>query len=95
MSIEQIGDEGKVEFGISSYEGGRGQKLAAIEGIGILKHLFGALQKVSLLEGSAGANIRSKLVEEYGIVFAILYITREVGDTEKLARVRAWLGCGR
>lgn len=63
VSIEQIGDEGKVEFRVSSYERRWGEKFATIKSVGILKNLFGSLEEVAGLEGAAAANVRSQLVQ--------------------------------
>ena len=59
VSVEKISNEGKVEFGVSGYKGGRRKELAAVQSVSILEDLFGTLEKVSGLEGAAAAEIWS------------------------------------
>lgn len=59
VGVEQIGDEGKVELRISSYERRWGKKFATIEPVGVLKNLLGTLKEITGLEGAAAADIWS------------------------------------
>ena len=70
MSVEKISNEGEVEFGVSSYKGRGRKELAAVQSVSILQNLFGTLEKVSSLEGTAAAEIWSQLVEENSIIVA-------------------------
>jgi hypothetical protein len=45
-----------------------------------LEDLLGALEKVAGLERGAGADVRGELVEEDGVVFAVLDVVGKVGD---------------
>ena len=61
MRVEEVGDEGEVEFRVAGYEGGRGQEFAAGEAVGVCEDLFGALVEVAGLEGGAVAEGGGKL----------------------------------
>lgn len=63
VGIEKIGDEGKIEFRVSSYERRWGEKLATIKSVGVLKNLLGSLEEVAGLEGAAAANVWSQLIK--------------------------------
>ena len=43
MSVEEVGYEGEVEFGVAGDEGGWGEEFAAVELVGVDEDLFGAL----------------------------------------------------
>ena len=49
MGIEEVCDEGEIEFGVTGNEGCGGEELSAIETVGILKYLLCALEKISCL----------------------------------------------
>lgn len=80
MVVEEVGDEGEVEFGVAGDEGGRGQEFAAgwVEPVGVLEDLFGALQKVRGLKWVARADIWCELVEQDRVVFAVFNVAGEV-----------------
>ena len=49
MRVEEVGDEGEIEFGVAGYEGCRGEEFAAVESVRILKDELGPLEKIALL----------------------------------------------
>ncbi len=81
VGIEEVGDKGKIEFGVSSNERCWGEELATIESVGVLKDLLGTLKKIAGLEGAAAANVWGKLIEEHRVVIAFLNIGREIRDS--------------
>lgn len=50
MSVEEIGNESEIEFRVACYEGCRREEFAAVEFVGVLKDLFGALEKIAGLK---------------------------------------------
>jgi hypothetical protein len=78
VRVEEIGDEGKVQFRVAGDEGGGSQEFAAFEFVGVVEDLFGALEQVPGLEWCARAEFWLELVEEDGIIFAIFDIIGEV-----------------
>lgn len=80
MGVEQVGDKGKIELGVSGHERLWGQVLAAFDAIGIVEHHFGALHKVVLLEGGQAALVGFQLIQEHGVVFTIGNVFAKVGD---------------
>ena len=58
VSVEEVGYEGEVEFGVTGDEGGWGEKFAAVELVGVNEDLLGALVQVSGLERSTVAEGR-------------------------------------
>ena len=83
--VEEIGDEGEVEFGIAGDERCWSQEFAAwwVEAVGVLEDLLGALVEVGGLQGAAGADVRCELVEEDGVIFAVFDVGGEVLDSVK------------
>lgn len=81
VGVEQVGDKGKVELGVTSDEGFGGQEFATVELVGIVEDLFGALHEVAGLKRRTRANVGLELVEEDCIVFAILDVAGKVGNT--------------
>ena len=61
VRVEEVGDEGEVEFRVAGDEGGGGEEFAAGELIGVGKDLFRALEEVGGLERGAGACIWGEL----------------------------------
>ena len=51
--VEEVGYEGEVELRVAGDEGGGREEFAAVELVGIVEYLFGALEEVASLEGSA------------------------------------------
>ena len=43
MCVEEIGDEGKVEFGVAGYERCGREEFTAVKPISVLKHFFCSL----------------------------------------------------
>lgn len=84
MCVEEIRDKGEVEFRVAGDEGGGGEEFAAVELVGVVEDLFGALQEVAGLERGAGADFGLELVEEDGVVFAVFDVVREVRHTATL-----------
>lgn len=50
VGVEEVGDEGEVEFGVTGYEGGGREEFAAFEFVGVLENLFSALKEIAGLE---------------------------------------------
>jgi hypothetical protein len=80
VGVEEVGDEGEVELWVAGDEGGGRQEFAAVEAVGVVEDLFGALVKVGGLERPARACVRRQLVEEDGVVFPVFDVFGEVGD---------------
>jgi hypothetical protein len=78
VGVEQVGDESKVELGVTGDERLGGQEFAAVELVGVVKDLFGTLHEVVGLEGGARADFGLELVEKDGVVLAVLDVAREV-----------------
>lgn len=49
--VEQIGDEGQVQLGVSSHHIRRHDELSAAEALGLVQHALGSLQVLLLLQG--------------------------------------------
>lgn len=84
MSVEEVGDEGEVEFRVAGDEGLGGEEFAAGELVGVLEDLFGALEEVAVLERGAGAEVRGELVEEDGVIVAFFNVGGEIRDSDDL-----------
>lgn len=78
VGVEEVGDEGEIELGVAGNERFGSEELAALEFVGVVKDLLGALEEVAGLEGSAGADVGGELVEEDGIVFGVGDVLAEV-----------------
>jgi hypothetical protein len=50
-----------------------------------LQDHLSSLEEIALLEGSAGADVGLELVEENGVILAILDVGGEVRDTKKIS----------
>jgi len=72
VSVEQVGNEGEVELGVSCNERLRGKIFAAVEFFGVLK--FSTRKEIILAERGLGAKIWGQLVEENGVVLTVLDI---------------------
>lgn len=83
VGVEEVGDKGEVEFGVAGNEGGRGEKLATGELVGVLKDFFGALVEIAGLERGAGAEVRGELGEEDGVVVAFFDVGGEICDSDR------------
>ena len=84
VGVEKVGDEGEVEFRVAGDEGGWGEEFAAVEFVGVLENLFGALVEVAGLKGAAGAEVGGELSEEDGVVVAFFDVGGEVGDSGRM-----------
>lgn len=78
MRIEQICDKRKVEARVSGDERRRRKVLSAPDAFSVIEDLFSSTSEVRSLEGRSGALVRLELIEEDGVVFAILDILTEV-----------------
>ena len=58
MGVEEIGDKGEVEFGVTGDERAGGEEFAAVEFIGVLEDFFGTLVEITSLERGAAAHVR-------------------------------------
>jgi hypothetical protein len=80
--VEQVGDEGQVELGVTSNDVGGTDELAAVHLVSLLKHLLSALAGVRLAQ-SSGINTQvlgGDLLEEDGVGLRVLDVTTEVVD---------------
>jgi len=78
VRVEEIRNKGKIELRVTGDKGCRCKELAAFEFVGVVENLFGALKKVACLEWSSRAKFRCELIQEDGVIFAVLDIGREV-----------------
>lgn len=81
VSVEEVGNKGKVELGVSGNKRCGGEELATFEFVGIVEDLLGSLKEILGLKRTTRADVRLELVEEDGVVFAIFDVGREVLDT--------------
>ena len=81
--VEEVGDEGEVEFRVAGYEGGWGEEFAAgwVEAVGVLQDLFGSLVEIGRLQWASRADVGCELVEEDGVVFAVFDVVGEILDS--------------
>ena len=85
--VEEIGNKGEVELGVSLDDVTCGDELAAVELGGILEDGLGTLCGVVDLEGCARALAWGELVEEDGVALRVLDISGKVGDTTGVSGV--------
>jgi hypothetical protein len=83
MSVEEVGHEGEIELRVAGDEGCRGEEFPALEFVGVVEDLFGALEEVAGLKGTSRAKVGRELVEKDGVVFAVFDIVGEVCDARK------------
>ncbi len=57
MRVEQVCHKSEVKFGVSGDQGRGGQEFAAVETVGVVEDLFGAMEEVAGLEWRAGAGL--------------------------------------
>jgi hypothetical protein len=86
VRVEEVGDEGEVKLWVAGDERAGRKEFAAVEPVGVLQDLLGALEEVACLEWGAGADVRCELVEEDGIVLAVFYVGGKVRDA--VGRIR-------
>lgn len=80
MSIEEVGDKGKVELRVTGDKRLRSKELAASKPVCILKNVLGALEEISVLERiSVTAILSADLGKEDCVVLPVFDISREVG----------------
>jgi len=81
--VEEVGDEGEIEFLVPLVDVLGRDEFSAVEFFGSLKNHLGSLQQVCFLETVAVAVLGGDLSEKDGIVFGVLDISREVGDASR------------
>ena len=84
--VEEVGDKGEIEAGVSGDEGGGGEVFATADGGGVLEDLFGACTEVFGLERGAGAFVGFELIEEDGVVFTVGDVAAKVVDSKVMVR---------
>lgn len=85
--VEEVGNEGEVELGVTLDDIAGSDELAALKLGGVLEDGLSALGGVVDGEGSTRALVGGKLVEEDGVVLRVLDVTREVGDAAGVTSV--------
>ena len=79
VGVEQVGDEGKVELGVSGDERRGSQELSAAKAVGVVKHGLGPLEKILDLQRTPVDPVfRSNLRKKNGIVLSVFDVGREV-----------------
>jgi hypothetical protein len=85
VRVEEMSDEGKVEFGVSSNQGLGREELATSDLVGVLQNLLCTFVKVVGVQRGTRADVGHKLIQKNGVILGIRNIFAKVAHATKLS----------